>query len=109
MCIRDRFKKEPFFKGSTNPDQLVKIARVLGTTELLAYLNKYGLKLPREYDNIMKDFPRKTWSEFTTPDTPLVVPEVVDLIENLLRYDHQERLTAKETLAHAFFKKEFSQ
>ncbi|SCV06173.1 LANO_0H23706g1_1 [Lachancea nothofagi CBS 11611] len=103
------FKKEPFFKGSTNPDQLVKIARVLGTNELLAYLRKYGLKLPQEYDNIMKDFPRKNWTEFITPDNNLAQPAVVDLIDKLLRYDHQERLTAQETLAHSFFKTDYKE
>ncbi|AAS52124.1 ADR204Wp [Eremothecium gossypii ATCC 10895] len=101
------FKKEPFFKGSTNPDQLVKIARVLGTKQLLAYLEHYGLTLPHEYDNIMKDFERKPWSYFISDDNTLAVPEVVDLIDHLLRYDHQERLTAKEAMDHDFFKKEY--
>ena len=101
------FKKEPFFKGSTNPDQLVKLAAVLGTKELLAYLGKYGLPLPAEYDEIMRDFARKPWSHFINAGTPLAVPEMVDLIDNLLRYDHQERLTAKETMAHAFFTTKF--
>lgn len=101
------FKKEPFFKGATNPDQLVKIAAVLGTNELRQYLNKYGLQLPSEYDGIMKEFTRKPWSHFITPETTLVVPEMVDLIDNLLRYDHQERLTAKETMNHVFFKTQY--
>lgn len=99
------FKKEPFFKGITNPDQLVKIAKVLGTKELLDYLKHYGLSLPREYDNIMVDYQRKSWDHFVTEDTPLAVPEIVELIDNLLQYDHQKRLTAKEALGHVFFKK----
>lgn len=101
------FKKEPFFKGSSNPDQLVKIATVLGTKELLGYLGKYGLHLPSEYDNIMRDFTKKSWTHFITSETKLAVPEVVDLIDNLLRYDHQERLTAKEAMDHKFFKTKF--
>lgn len=101
------FKKEPFFKGSTNPDQLVKIASVLGTQELLSYLDKYGLKLPSEYDNIMKNFVKKPWEQFITPQTKLAVPEMIDLIDNLLRYDHQERLTAEETMNHIFFKTKY--
>lgn len=39
------FKREPFFYGHDNSDQLVKIARVLGTDELNAYLDKYGIEL----------------------------------------------------------------
>ncbi|CCK72805.1 casein kinase 2 catalytic subunit CKA2 KNAG_0L01860 [Huiozyma naganishii CBS 8797] len=102
------FKKEPFFKGSTNPDQLVKIAAVLGTKELMSYLGKYGLDLPSEYDNIMREFPRREWREYIGSDNAhLAVPAMIDLIDNLLRYDHQERLTAKETMDHIFFKTKF--
>ncbi len=39
------FRKDPFFCGHDNYDQLVKIARVLGTEELYEYLNKYGIEL----------------------------------------------------------------
>lgn len=38
-------RKEPFFYGHDNQDQLVKIARVLGTDALWEYLNKYGVEL----------------------------------------------------------------
>jgi casein kinase II subunit alpha len=34
------FKKDPFFHGHDNYDQLVKIAKVLGTAQLHAYLKK---------------------------------------------------------------------
>lgn len=39
------FKKEPFFMGDSNRDQLVKIANVLGTDRLFQYLKKYHIKL----------------------------------------------------------------
>ncbi|CAG7888255.1 unnamed protein product, partial [Brassica rapa] len=39
------FRKEPFFYGHDNQDQLVKIAKIPGTDELNAYLNKYQLEL----------------------------------------------------------------
>jgi hypothetical protein len=39
------FKKEPFFHGHENYDQLVKIAKVLGTDELFAYRGTYDLEL----------------------------------------------------------------
>merc|ERR1712062_43727 len=55
------FRKEPFFHGHDNYDQLVRIGKVLGTEELLDYLDK------------------------------------------LLRYDHQERLTAIEAMEHPYF------
>lgn len=39
------FRREPFFHGHDNEDQLVKIAKVLGTDALYEYLQKYGLVL----------------------------------------------------------------
>lgn len=40
LCLQD-----PFFCGHDNYDQLVKIARVLGSEPLYEYLAKYGLEL----------------------------------------------------------------
>lgn len=34
------FRKEPFFHGHDNYDQLVRIAKVLGTEDLYDYLDK---------------------------------------------------------------------
>jgi casein kinase II subunit alpha len=47
------FRKEPFFHGHDNYDQLVKITKVLGTDELYAYLEKYDIKLDAQYDEIL--------------------------------------------------------
>lgn len=33
----------------------------------------------------------------------LVSAEAVDFLDKLLRYDHQERLTAKEAMQHPYF------
>jgi casein kinase II subunit alpha len=41
------FKKEPFFRGADNRDQLVKIAQVLGTEAFDAWLEKYGLSISK--------------------------------------------------------------
>ena len=39
------FRKEPFFHGHDNYDQLVRIAKVLGTEELFEYLDKYQVMI----------------------------------------------------------------
>ncbi|KAH3900181.1 probable Casein kinase II subunit alpha' [Saccharomycodes ludwigii] len=102
------FQKEPFFKGSSNADQLVKIANVLGTSELLQYLNHYNLPLPTEYDEILGNYVRKPWESFINDrNKNMCCVEVIDLIDNLLRYDHQQRLTAQEAMNHPFFQKKF--
>jgi hypothetical protein len=43
------FRRDPFFYGSDNSDQLVKIVQVLGSDGLHAYLRKYGLKLDAQF------------------------------------------------------------
>jgi len=39
------FCKEPFFYGTDNFDQLVKIAKVMGTKEMYDYIEKYKLNV----------------------------------------------------------------
>lgn len=119
------FRKEPFFHGHDNYDQLVRIAKVLGTEELFEYLSKYQIDLDTRFDNILGryDSPfidllflcsliiyflnrhsRKRWEKFINRENQhLVKPEAVDFLDKLLRYDHAERLTAKEAMDHAYF------
>jgi hypothetical protein len=47
------FRKEPFFHGHDNYDQLVKITKVLGTDELYTYLEKYDIELDAQYDDLL--------------------------------------------------------
>lgn len=51
------FRKEPFFHGQDNYDQLVKIAKVLGTDDLFAYIDKYSIALDQRYDGTRRTFP----------------------------------------------------
>jgi casein kinase II subunit alpha len=99
------FKKEPFFHGHDNYDQLVKIAKVLGTDDLFEYLDKYDLELDPHFDGTLGRHSQKPWSRFTNAENShLASEEAIDLISKLLRYDHQERLTALEAQAHPYFK-----
>jgi casein kinase II subunit alpha len=98
------FRKEPFFHGTSNTDQLVKIAKVLGTDELLEYMDRYDIELDAQYDDILGRFMRRPWHSFITDSNQhLVTPEAIDFLDKLLRYDHQERLTAKEAMDHPYF------
>lgn len=103
-CVVQIFRKEPFFYGHDNYDQLVKIAKVLGTDELNAYLNKYHIELDPHLAALVGRHSRKPWSKFINVENQhLAVPEAVDFLDKLLRYDHQERPTAKEAMAHPYF------
>lgn len=98
------FKREPFFHGKSNTDQLVQIARILGTDELHAYLEKYNITLGPEYEDL-GHYTRRPWSRFVNDENAQLAghAETVDLLDKVLRYDHLERLTAKEALAHPYF------
>uniref|UniRef100_A0A0N4ZVA3 Casein kinase II subunit alpha n=1 Tax=Parastrongyloides trichosuri TaxID=131310 RepID=A0A0N4ZVA3_PARTI len=98
------FRREPFFHGHDNYDQLVKIARVLGTDELYQYLAKYEIKLDGRLHDMMGKHTRKRWDRFIhNENTHLVSPEAIDFLDKLLKYDHKARLTAKEAMAHPYF------
>lgn len=116
------FRKEPFFHGNSNADQLVKIAKVLGTDALFEYLDKYDIELDAQYDDILGRFPKKNWAAFINAENQRFVSnDAIDFLDKLLRYDHavcltpspflncyilipfQERLTAMEAMAHPYF------
>ncbi|XP_055683169.1 casein kinase II subunit alpha [Lutzomyia longipalpis] len=98
------FRKEPFFHGHDNYDQLVRIAKVLGTEELYAYLDKYNIELDPRFNDILSRHSRKRWERFVHSDNQhLVSPEALDFLDKLLRYDHYDRLTARAAMEHAYF------
>ncbi|CAB4055972.1 CSNK2A [Lepeophtheirus salmonis] len=98
------FRKEPFFHGHDNYDQLVRIAKVLGTEELFEYLDKYEIELDPRFSDILGRHSRKRWERFVHGENQhLVTPEALDFLDKLLRYDHQERLTALEAMSQPYF------
>lgn len=101
------FRKEPFFHGRDNNDQLVKIARVLGTRDLSAYLQKYNLRLPSPaFDGLLEErIQKKPWRKFITLENRRYISEeALDFVDKLLIYDHRARLTPSEAMAHDYFK-----
>eukprot|EP00828_Plagiopyla_frontata_P002900 TRINITY_DN10666_c0_g1_i1.p2 TRINITY_DN10666_c0_g1~~TRINITY_DN10666_c0_g1_i1.p2 ORF type:complete len:145 (-),score=28.91 TRINITY_DN10666_c0_g1_i1:18-452(-) len=107
------FRKDPFFKGNDNYDQLVKITRVLGTEELEAYLKKYKIVLDQQYDTLISRCSRKPWQKFiTSSNKHLCTQEALDFLSSMLIYDHALRITPKDALNHPYFlpiKKQLSQ
>lgn len=79
---------------------------MLGTDDLFRYVDIYSITLAPEYNNIMGKHVRKPWSKFVKSDNQhLATEEAIDFLDHLLRYDHQERFTAKEAMAHCYFGK----
>ena len=84
--------------------QLVRIAKVLGTDELYAYLEKYQISLDPRFNDILGRHSRKRWERFMHSENQhLVSPEAIDFLDKLLRYDHLERLTAADAMRHPYF------
>ena len=99
------FKKEPFFQGKDNYDQLVKIAKVLGTDDLYKYIEKYELTLDNHYTGILGNYPKKPWTKFINEENKhLCSNEALDLLSKMLIYDRAQRITPKEAMMHPYFK-----
>lgn len=78
--------------------------QILGTEELWAYLKKYRLELDPELTDVVGFHPRRPWQKFVNEENKhLVTSESIDFVDKLLKYDHQERLTAKSAMMHAYF------
>ncbi|KAI9782834.1 MAG: Casein kinase II subunit alpha [Geoglossum umbratile] len=97
------FRKEPFFHGAGQVEQLTKIAKILGTDDLFSYLNKYNIELDVEYHRSLGRFPKMDWHGLVNPENQRFSSnDALDFLDKLLRYDHNERLTAKEAMAHPY-------
>ena len=99
------FNRLPFFRAHGNDDQLRVIVNVLGTTELHRYIQKYDLHVNETLIASLGNCRRRDWSEFASGiDATHICTELFDLLDNLLIYDHQKRLTAKECMQHPYFR-----
>ncbi|XP_044758546.1 casein kinase II subunit alpha-like isoform X2 [Coccinella septempunctata] len=98
------FRRDPFFHGYDNYDQLLRIVKILGTNELFTYLEKYNIPLDSKFINMLGHHSRKSWQRFVPTETEHLVNEVaISFLEAMLKYDHTKRITAKEALEHPYF------
>ncbi|KAG7337471.1 serine/threonine kinase [Nitzschia inconspicua] len=102
-------RKEPFFRGRDNLDQLATIIAVLGTANLHLYMAKYQIEMTPDIRMVISKVTKEgggakiPWSSLL--HDPRFTPslEGLDLLAKLLQYDHDHRLTAKEAMQHPFF------
>jgi casein kinase II subunit alpha len=98
------FKVDPFFKGSDNNDQLIKIAKIMGTDDLLTYLKKYKLSLPGPIAKNMKNFPQVHFEELINKqNSSMMSEEALDLLRKMMVYDKNLRITPIEAMKHRYF------
>ncbi|KAF5837823.1 kinase-like domain-containing protein [Dunaliella salina] len=62
------FKKPVFFRGEDEFDQLVKIAKVLGSEGLHRYCEKYGIELDPRLEQLVGIRPQVPWRRFVNAD-----------------------------------------
>lgn len=98
------FRKEPFFHGQDNYDQLVKISQILGTDELYAYIQKYKIQLDPHFNSLISPYARTPWIRFVLPDNQRYISsDALDFLDRLLKYDHQARILPSEAFSHSYF------
>ncbi|KAL6520530.1 hypothetical protein OROMI_032292 [Orobanche minor] len=105
-CIMaELLSKEPLFSGKTEFDQLDKIFKMLGTpNEKIwpGFSELPGVKvnfIKHKYNLLRKKFPP---SSFT--GSPILSDAGFDLLNKLLTYDPEKRITAEEALNHEWFR-----
>ncbi|KAI8611113.1 casein kinase II subunit alpha, partial [Chytriomyces sp. MP71] len=116
------FRKEVFFRGEDDADQLRQITRVLGTRALHACIATYSLTptLPLDLTFSAPASPISSNPSVTQspiPADPVAWYEFVDwsngdvardlaleVLDGLLVFDHRRRWSAEECLEHPFFK-----
>ncbi|KAK8987712.1 hypothetical protein V6N11_027455 [Hibiscus sabdariffa] len=105
-CIMaELLSKEPLFNGRTEFDQLDKIFRTLGTpneTIWPGFSKLPGVKVnfvKHQYNLLRKKFPAASFT-----GTPVVSDAGFDLLNKLLTYDPEERITAEAALNHEWFR-----
>ena len=93
------------FHGKNKQDQLEKITRVLGTEDLQDYINKYQIPIGKEFENVLMQHDKCDWQIFVNQDNQKYVnDEALQLLEQMIQYDHEARITAEEALKHPYFK-----
>ena len=67
-------------------------------------MRKYNLTLNTYFQQKLDRYPIRSFSSFINKDNKhLVSDEMIDLLEKMLVYDKEKRITAKEALEHPYF------
>ncbi|KAE9610508.1 putative protein-serine/threonine kinase CMGC-CDK-PITSLRE family [Lupinus albus] len=105
-CIMaELLSKEPLFNGRTEFDQLDKIFRILGTpneTIWPGFSKLPGVKVnfvKHQYNLLRKKFPATSFT-----GSPVLSDSGFDLLNKLLTYDPEKRITAEAALNHEWFR-----
>ena len=97
------FRKDPFFKAKDDFKVLKKIASYLGTEDLYKYEKRYNASLEDEEmeEMYMYDFEKVPWEDLINKENEhLISRDGLDLLRQMLVYDHNERIAARDAMEH---------
>lgn len=97
------FNKKYLFLGQDNEDQLIQIVNYLGSADLKTYLDKYNIQIKSKQIKNLRNHSKKPLSYLYDEKTSFISPESIDLFNQMINYDHEQRITAHEALYHPFF------
>lgn len=98
--------KFPFFEGRDIDEMIVDVASLCGTAAINRYCDKYGIKLSPDVAGNLPQTPNPQWSKIAKNGQ---IPahkfdeDGLDLLQQLLTVDHEERISAADALRHKFF------
>ncbi|CAI9093253.1 OLC1v1028717C3 [Oldenlandia corymbosa var. corymbosa] len=105
-CIMaELLAKKPLFNGQNEIDQLVKIYKVLGTPNEKIWPGLSKLTQPKvnmvknEFSGLRAKFPPASFT-----GSPVLSDAGFDLLNRLLTYDPEKRITAEAALNHEWFR-----
>lgn len=93
--MAELFLGHPLFAGRTEIEQLLHIMTILGTPSQWPTT----FRIPQNFLFKFPQVPKKQLSEVI----PRASPIALHLLEHLLCYDPEQRITAEEALRHPFF------
>jgi len=98
------FKKIVIECGDDDPDQLLKVADLVGGPEINEYAEELGIQLSESVVNDLMKRGGIGWQKHIEKASPgLCSPEAIDLLQRMMTIDHRKRITAAEAMRHSFF------
>eukprot|EP00461_Guttulinopsis_vulgaris_P001193 UN01193 len=97
----------PFFADAPDNTAMIgTIARVTGSQDWYDYIDKYKIPVGGPEQRMIGNYKKKSFTQFINESNSHTArADAVDLLSKLLIVDHNERLSAKEAMAHPYFDK----
>lgn len=98
------FLRQPFFRGSTNTNQLDKVVEILGSAGFVQLVRKYNLDVNSNRMRELSGYEPRSFKCFINSDNQSLVDSVgIDFLNSLLQYDPEKRPTCQQALQHHWF------